>query len=66
MTNLFYLNIKDECAKLLNIIRLTTRIYPDKAGPAVYAYSLSKHVSDQNFNFFNITCQPQGETAKKK
>ena len=64
--NLFYLNIKDECAIRLNIVRLTTRIYPDKAGPAVYAYSLSKYVSDQNFNFFNITCQPKEVKVKKK
>ena len=66
MTNLFYLNIKDDCATYLNIVRLTTRIYPDKAGPAVYAYSLSKYVSDHNFNFFNITCQPQEIKDKKK
>ena len=66
MTNLFYLNIKDKCAIYLNIVRLTTRIYPDKAGPAVYAYSLSKYVSDQNFNFFNVTCKPQEINNKKK
>jgi len=66
MMNIYYLNIKDDSATHLNIVRLTTRIYPDKAGPAVYAYSLSKYVSNKNFNFFNITCQPQGVTIKKK
>ncbi len=50
----------------MNIIRLTTRIFPDKSGPAVYAYSLSKFVSDKYFNFFNITCQPKGFKDKKK
>ncbi|TFF97821.1 MAG: glycosyltransferase [Promethearchaeota archaeon] len=49
-----------------NIIRLTTRIYPDKAGPAVYAYLLSKYVSEKYFNMFNITCRPDGFTDKTK
>ena len=49
-----------------NIIRLTTRIYPDKAGPAIYAYLLSKYVSEKNFNMFNITCRPNGFTEKTK
>ena len=40
----------------MNIVRLTTRIYPDKAGPAVYAYLLSEHISNKNFKMFNITC----------
>lgn len=50
----------------MNIVRLTTRIYPDKAGPAMYAYSLSKHVSEKNYNFFNITSQPKGFKIRKK
>jgi len=66
MTSIFYLNIKDKSAKYLNIIRLTTRIYPDKAGPAVYAYELSRHASNENFNFFNITCRPKGLKENKK
>ncbi|MBD3342893.1 MAG: glycosyltransferase [Candidatus Lokiarchaeota archaeon] len=44
----------------MNIVRLTTRIFPDKAGPAVYAYQLSKNVANKNFNLFNVTCQPDG------
>ncbi len=50
----------------MNIIRLTTRIFPDKAGPAVYAYSLSEHTSNKDFTFFNITCQPQEVKEKYK
>jgi len=50
----------------LNIVRLTTRIYPDKAGPAVYAYQLSKHISDKNFKIYNIACRPEGITDKIK
>ena len=44
----------------MHIVRLTTRIFPDKAGPAVYAYNLSKKVSDNNFHMFNLTCRPNG------
>ena len=44
----------------MNIVRLTTRIFPDKAGPSVYAYNLSKKVSDNNFYMFNITSRPSG------
>ena len=43
----------------MNIVRLTTRIHPDKAGPAVYAYLLSEKVSDKNFKMFNITGRPK-------
>ncbi len=43
----------------MNIVRLTTRIHPDKAGPAVYAYLLSEHISDKNFKMFNITGRPK-------
>lgn len=43
----------------MNIIRLTTRIYPDIGGPAVYTYLLSKHISDKNFRIFNVTCKPE-------
>lgn len=50
----------------MNIVRLTTRIYPDKAGPAVYAYFLSKHVSDKRFRMFNVTCRPIGFKDKYK
>jgi len=50
----------------LNIVRLTTRIYPDKAGPAVYAYQLSEHISNKNFKMYNITCRPEGIFDKKK
>jgi len=50
----------------LNIVRLTTRIYPDKAGPAVYAYQLSEHISDKNFRMYNITCRPEGIFDKEK
>ncbi len=42
----------------MNILRLTTRIYPDKGGPAVYAYNLSKNISKKSFRFFNISCNP--------
>ncbi len=39
----------------MNIVRLTTRIYPDLSGPAVYAFMLSKYVSGQDFRIFNIS-----------
>ena len=42
----------------MNIVRLTTRIYPDTGGTAVYADNLSKNLSGENFRFFNISCQP--------
>ena len=50
----------------LNVLRLTTRIYPDKAGPAVYAYQLSEHISNKNFKMYNITCRPEGIFDKEK
>ncbi|TFF90355.1 MAG: glycosyltransferase family 1 protein [Promethearchaeota archaeon] len=50
----------------MNIVRLTTRIFPDKAGPAVYAFFLSKSVSDKHFHMFNITCRPRGVFEKIK
>ena len=43
----------------MNIVRLTTRIYPDKAGPAVYTYLLSEHISNKNFKMFNISGRPK-------
>ena len=39
----------------MNIVRLTTRIYPDLSGPAVYTFMLSKYVSGQDFRIFNIS-----------
>ncbi|MFX0175354.1 MAG: glycosyltransferase family 4 protein [Candidatus Hodarchaeota archaeon] len=42
----------------MNILRLTTRIYPDEGGPAVYAYNLSKNLSDSSYRFINLSCQP--------
>ncbi|MFX0072985.1 MAG: glycosyltransferase family 4 protein [Candidatus Hermodarchaeota archaeon] len=50
----------------MNIVRLTTRIFPDKAGPAVYAFNLSNKVSDKNFHMFNVTCRPNGINKKIK
>ena len=50
----------------MNIIRLTTRIYPDKAGPAVYAFQSSNHISDNYFIMFNVACRPDGITDKIK
>ncbi len=49
----------------MNILRLTTRILPDKGGPARYAYFLSKNVSSKNFKFFNISCQSEKSTNRK-
>ena len=50
----------------MKIVRLTTRIFPDKAGPAVYAYYLSENVSSKEFHMFNITCRPTGIKYKTK
>ncbi|MFX1393593.1 MAG: glycosyltransferase family 4 protein [Promethearchaeota archaeon] len=50
----------------MNIIRLTTRIYPDKAGPAVYAFQSSNHISDNHFTMFNVACRPEGIKTKIK
>ncbi|MHA1294449.1 MAG: glycosyltransferase family 4 protein, partial [Promethearchaeota archaeon] len=50
----------------MNIVRLTHRIFPDKAGPAKYAYLLSKYISNENFRVFNIACRPNQVKAKTK
>jgi len=50
----------------MNIVRLTTRIFPDKSGPAVYTYFLSKYVSNKNFKMFNITGRPKWSSIKSK
>lgn len=39
----------------MNIVRLTTRIYPDIGGSARYAFMLSKNLSSANLKFFNIS-----------
>ena len=43
----------------MNILRLTTRIYPDIGGPAVYAFRLSKNLSNEKFKMINIACKPE-------
>jgi len=50
----------------MNIVRLTTRIFPDKSGPAVYAYLLSKHISNKFFKMYNITSRPEGISDRYK
>ncbi|MFX1258537.1 MAG: glycosyltransferase, partial [Promethearchaeota archaeon] len=50
----------------MNIIRLTTRIYPDIGGPAVYTYKLSKYLSKKNFRMFNLSCKPDHSFNSKK
>jgi len=50
----------------MNVVRLTTRIYPDKAGPAVYAYFLSMHAANENCVMYNITGRPLEINEKKK
>jgi glycosyltransferase involved in cell wall biosynthesis len=48
----------------MKIVRLTTRIYPDKAGPAVYAYFLSEHAADKKCQIYNITGRPDNNKEK--
>jgi glycosyltransferase involved in cell wall biosynthesis len=50
----------------MNILRLTTRIYPDEGGPAVFSYYLSKFISKQNHRVFNIACKPQNINIKNQ
>ena len=50
----------------MNIVRLTTRIYPDLSGPAVYAFMLSKYVSGQDFRIFNISSRFDPFRKKEK
>ncbi|MFX1363462.1 MAG: glycosyltransferase [Promethearchaeota archaeon] len=40
----------------MNIIRISTRIFPDKGGPAKQSYLLSKYCSKINIRAFNIAC----------
>ncbi|MFX1445969.1 MAG: glycosyltransferase family 4 protein [Promethearchaeota archaeon] len=55
-----------EPTRKYNILRLTTRIYPDKAGPAKNTYMLSKYVSEDYYRIFNISCLPYGQKGKMK
>ncbi len=50
----------------MNIVRLTTRIYPDLGGPAIYAFMLSKYVSGQDFRIFNISSRSDSFGKKEK
>ena len=50
----------------MNIIRFTTRIYPDIGGPARYTYMLSKYLSSKVFQLFNITCKPKRDYLAKR
>lgn len=50
----------------MNIVRLTTRIYPDLGGPAIYSYMLSKYVSGKDFCIFNISSRSEQTHFKGK
>ncbi len=50
----------------MNIVRITTRIYPDSGGPAIYAFMLSKYVSGKDFRIFNISSRSEQIYKKKE
>ncbi len=50
----------------MNIVRLTTRIYPDSGGPPIYAFMLSKYVSGKDFRIFNISSRSEQIYKKKR
>jgi len=48
----------------MNLVRITTRIYPDLGGPANHAYHLSKYSASSSLCIIAISCLPK--TMKKK
>ncbi len=50
----------------MNILRISTRIYPDVGGPAKQARILSEFFSNNEFSSFNITCLPKNKYNIKK
>ena len=50
----------------MNILRISTRIYPDVGGPAKQVRILSEFLSNNNFSSFNITCLPKNKFNIKK
>ncbi len=50
----------------MNILRISTRIYPDVGGPAKQVRILSEFLSNNNFSSFNITCLPKNKYNIKK
>jgi glycosyltransferase involved in cell wall biosynthesis len=50
----------------MNIIRISTRIFPDKGGPAKQSFLLSKYCAKKGINVINIASLPKSiETSKK-
>jgi len=42
----------------MNLLRISTRIYPDKSGPAKQAFLLSNYLSKKGHNVINLACNP--------
>ncbi len=50
----------------MNLVRITTRIYPDLGGPANHAYHLSKFSANSSLCIIAISCLPQSMKKKIK
>jgi hypothetical protein len=53
-------------SKEFEIIRISTRIFPDLGGPAKHVYKLSQYASSNKLKITNIACSPPNNTLKKK
>lgn len=50
----------------MNIIRISTRIYPDKGGPAKQAFLLSQYCAEKGINIINIASHPKSIKKSNK
>ena len=50
----------------MNIIRISTRIYPDKGGPAKQAFLLSQYCAKKGINMINIASRPKSIKKSRK
>ncbi|MHA1413860.1 MAG: glycosyltransferase family 4 protein [Promethearchaeota archaeon] len=50
----------------MNILRITTRIYPDIGGPAKQAYLISKYFAKNHHKVIIISCSPNKNYYKKR
>ena len=52
------MKIKNEKNRKVCLLRISTRIFPDKGGPAKQVYLLSNYISKNNIRVVNLTCNP--------
>ncbi|MBD3196711.1 MAG: glycosyltransferase [Candidatus Lokiarchaeota archaeon] len=50
----------------MNLLRITTRIYPDKSGPAKQAFLLSNYLSKKGHKVINLACNPYKYRIKER